>query len=125
MNLSKYHQGRIVRHRQLWDWCFHNPEKEKDDWPEWERNGGQLKEIEADCFLCEIADGIAEALDSRSRSPLPCSEVCPLFPTTPIASEKDCLGGLHVKWSYHLEVYGRWEMRKKYAKMIRDLPIRE
>lgn len=36
----------------LWTWLGKTG-KEKEDWPEWEWNGGQYPKVGSDCFLCE------------------------------------------------------------------------
>ena len=40
-------------HRELWLWLAENPSKWKSDWPRWRFNGGDIDEVEADCFCCE------------------------------------------------------------------------
>lgn len=40
---------------KLWTWCAETG-KDKDEWPEWERNSGQYPEVQSDCFLCEYAE---------------------------------------------------------------------
>ena len=37
---------------ELWTWLAETGE-EKDNWPEWEKNGGQHIAVEDDCFLCK------------------------------------------------------------------------
>ena len=121
MKLSKYHQDKIARHRQLWDWCFHNPEKEKNHWPEWKHNGGKLKEVGGDCFLCQITEGLEEYMNHTL-----CTDICPLFPAKIMrgGDKKGCLGGLYEKWR-RAGRDGNMRTRRKYAKLIRDLPVRK
>lgn len=41
--------------RALWRWLSDNPEKGKEDWPEWEGNGGTVIEDFWSCPLCRYA----------------------------------------------------------------------
>ena len=100
----------IKLHRELWDWLYHNPSKEKEDWPKWEWNGGDIISAQNECFLCEY--------DDQNRDPYmdSCCVYCPLD----WVSKESC----HDTDSY----YWKWDFaktpktRKKYAKLIRDLP---
>ena len=98
----------IRLHRELWDWLYENPEKGKDDWPRWEFNEGKIKEVENDCFLCELAmrDGVV-ICEKCILSPIPYK---PVF----------CLNCLYDRW-HNAETN---KTRKKYAAIIRDLPER-
>lgn len=39
----------------LWGWLEDNPKKEKEEWPEWEFNGGNIAVMLDDCACCEYA----------------------------------------------------------------------
>jgi len=88
----------IRLHRELWDWLYHHPLKGKEDWPKWVWNDGDLDAYNR-CFLCDYV-----------------GSCCPVNWVT----TTDCMS----KRSY----YHRWskaktpKTRKKYAKLIRDLP---
>ena len=42
-------------HKEMWTWLSENPEKEKDDWPGWESNGGEYPFAAFWCFACQYA----------------------------------------------------------------------
>ena len=99
----------IKEHRKLWNWLYQHPSKRKEDYPKWERNGGNIPRMFNDCFLCEYARNLS----------LFCPEACPLeWPD----------GGCTAEPS---KLFRRWGLarspktRKKYAKIIRDLPEKE
>lgn len=96
----------VQLHRQLWDWLYKNPVKEKKNWPEWEKNGGTIESVDCDCFACEY--------DMQYRDD--CS-LC-LFGNF---SNTACLNGLFSNW----DCFKNTKVRKKYAKLIRDLPERK
>ena len=105
MKLTK--KRAIKLHRELWDWLFHHPSKKKWDWPRWTRNGGDISVIENDCFLCEYDkfrkdDCMACPLDWGGRN---CNDDNAYFN---LWNKAKLLG-----------------TRKKYAKIIRDLPERK
>lgn len=93
----------IRLHREMWNWLYHHPTKAKDDWPEWEKNDGPIAEgpFGVWCFLCYFD--------------------CCILDWSPYT---DCMKGKGEKVSF----YRRWQRakspktRKKYAKIIRDLP---
>ncbi|MBW8001739.1 MAG: hypothetical protein FVQ80_06915 [Planctomycetes bacterium] len=107
----------IALFREQWDWHFHHPTKFKTDWPRWKSNGGDIPDAENDCFLCEWVSS------TKPNDDL-CQVKCPVI------------------WSSssgHCNAVGRgmpegefcmWEraktprLKKKYAKLIRDLPER-
>lgn len=41
-------------HQELWNWLADNPDKQKHNWPRWERNGGDVERVWGFCFACEI-----------------------------------------------------------------------
>lgn len=43
----------------LWTWLAVNPEKEKEDYPEWEKNGGSIPDMVYDCPCCEYIVSVA------------------------------------------------------------------
>jgi len=97
MKLTK--KKAIELHRELWDWLYHNPSKDKTDWPRWRGNGGDLLYVYNLCFLCES------------------STFCCLLDWSPTYS---CM--THNSW-YKKYLYAKSsKTRKKYAKIIRDLP---
>ena len=92
----------IRLHKEIWDWLSKNPKKQKDDWPRWEFNGGIIKYTANLCFLCEQSHGCTSCL----LDPQPMGE--------------ECLGGLFDNWQGAKTPAAR----KKYAALIRDLPVR-
>ena len=38
----------------LWEWLAKNPSKDKEDWPEWKKNGGKFQ-ARSYCFACEFS----------------------------------------------------------------------
>ena len=78
MKLTK--KRAIELHRQLWDWLAKNPGKDKNQWPEWQWNGGEFMEVEFECFLCEyMVEGV-----------LGCDDGCPV----------EWPGGKCASWNY-------------------------
>ena len=41
-------------HKEIWTWLADNPDKGSDDWPRWEKKGGDVQNVKNDCFACEI-----------------------------------------------------------------------
>lgn len=66
----------------LWSWLAVNPEKKKEDYPGWERNGGGLPGMPYDCPCCAYATQIAgrtkEEVESEGIAEDEC-ERCPLI----------------------------------------------
>ena len=40
-------------HQELWKWIKNNPSKNKEDWPRWKQNGGDVPRVLSHCFYCE------------------------------------------------------------------------
>ena len=96
MKLNKKETIRL--HRELWDWLYKHPSKDKEDWPEWARNYG-YSSVRNLCFLCDYK-GIC----------------CPVsWVKTDTCQGK---GSYYFSWSSAKTL----KTRKKYAKLIRDLP---
>ena len=95
--------------REKWDWLYRHPSKNKEDWPRWKKNGGDLDEVSMDCFACEYVEQFEE-------------EECRLCPF--VWPHAACLA------PNRKGLYNRWKdakthrTRKKYARLIRDLPER-
>ena len=107
MKLTK--KKAIELHRELWDWLYHYPSKHKGDWPEWVFNGGDISETTHDCFLCEYTD-------------LKCNNCLLDWPITSDTGDPlSCCNSYYVEWVYSNSP----KTRKKYAKLIRDLPERK
>ena len=100
MEVKKAHK----LHRALWDWIFHHPSKSTEDWPEWEKNGGDI-DAGFFCFACIVAGGSCM--------------VCP------IDWESE---GVPLCWSSKGSSYTRFckakspKTQKKYAAKVRDIP---
>jgi hypothetical protein len=100
-----------TNHRKLWLWLADNPKMEKWDWPEWEKNGGNILFQLFYCFACEFDD-----------SRLTCN--CPLiWPDNCDEYElMDCLGygGLYEKWDASEDN----QERSQLALQIANLPVK-
>ena len=94
-------------HYKLWDWLYHHPSKGKDDWLEWEFNGGEVPAVDSNCFACEII---------LQREAL-CKN-CPIN-WNPFNS---CIENesSYTKWDKAKSL----KTRKKYAKLVRDVKWR-
>ena len=98
-------------HKKLWLWLSENPDKSKWQWPEWEDNGGEYKESDAECFAC---DWMNEKW----------SDLCPLqfdeqdFCT---GTSQECLGGLYWRWFKESDP----KQKSKLALKIMNLKPRE
>lgn len=114
MKLTK--KKAIELHRRLWDWLVQNPMKEKWDWSNWEKNGGDIPKCKNDCFLCGYVINQPGGADDDGN---PDCELCPLdWPKGSCVFWDD--GGLFNKWAYAKTP----KTKKKYAILIRDLPER-
>lgn len=106
-------------HKALWNWLAENPDKVKDDWPEWEENGGSILYIHNDCFACEYA----------TRTKPNWTQKCPYCPLEwPINDEGDryCidsdeLTGLFIDY---LEASSNPDLRATFALQIANLPVK-
>jgi hypothetical protein len=112
------------RHVAMWGWLSRNPTKGKSDWPEWESNGGSIRDVPSHCFACTVASRsgerdctkcpvvvwaqAAERQEQDGEKPdAPCSDDDQLFDLW--AFTPWCLTG----------------QRAGYAAMIRDLEWKE
>ena len=101
MKLTK--KKTIALHRELWDWLYRHPSEPKWKWPRW----GNFLEILNDCFPCEYTGQ-------------KCSE-CPLqWPKAKDTFIPCGHGSIYYEWANS----NNSRTRKKYAKMLRDLPER-
>lgn len=105
MKLSK--KEAIRNHRVVWDWLYRHPspKRQKEDWPGWEENGGNIPYVKAWCFPCEYI------YNNKIRC---CILEWPVYP---------CLQYGSPYWNWYRAK--TWQERKKYAKLIRDLPERK
>lgn len=96
-------------HRELWQWLADNPGKDKDDWPRWERNSGDVPMVFTACFACDV-------------SPSYCNE-CPLEWPENYSGEYVCddTGGLWSQWEYAESP----QERTRLAIAIKDLPVKD
>lgn len=100
-------------HRKLWLWLADNPEKSKEDWPEWDYNGGTVEKVKHLCFACEyIEETIGGCYGDKGLLE------CPLNTT------KESWG-----WCLN-ELFGDWmnstgQTRANLARTIAELPVRE
>ena len=91
--------------RELWTWLSAKPGREKNAWPRWKKNGGDLEYMLARCPLCEYASSIAEhGLDS---------EYCHLCPVTwpslePTTLSEDSVFPCSV-FPCRASIFGQWE----------------
>lgn len=108
-------------HWRLWDWLAKNPNRPKQDWPEWD-NYIVLNW----CFACDCAHDAADSSD------LFCS-YCPLHWPTYCTTDKllysiyistvcgpcSAFGSPYITWALEENLF----MKSVYARMIRDLPL--
>lgn len=90
-------------HKKLWGWLAENPTKEKEDWPQWEPNGGNIPNIFFLCFACSIGYG----------------DICPLtnIECAPSKPGMYCFSEFH-RWTNAITP----KSRRKYAKLIAEMP---
>ena len=99
----------IYWHRKgLWHWLYKNPVingvlTTKEDWPRWEEVETKYGIIDSECFACEFS-------------------VCCIFDWG-VEGDFPCLK-LHSPYAKWLRAKTA-KTRKKYAKIIRDLPLRK
>lgn len=110
----------IRLHRALWIWLSKHPTKEKEDWPGWIFNGGNVTIIKVNCFMCEAAEGhccVERCLLSWGNPRVKCISGCCVLRTT--KNEYDELG-----------IFARWcetsdpKKRSQLAYAIAHLPVR-
>ena len=99
-------------HKEMWTWLSENPEKEKDDWPGWEWNGGAYDMDEPEhCFACLYVEEISGAKDdSCSYCPLKFPEPC------------YCWNSLFRQWGHYNK---KLDLRSSLALQIANLPVKE
>lgn len=100
--------GMHAAHDELWTWLADNPDKSKEDWPEWEGHTVYTgiynnTNINAHCFLCEAMRGNCEA--------------CPL--TQDIYPECTASGSLYNLWR-HAKRSEHYRIARELALQIRD-----
>ena len=108
MKLTK--KRAIELHRELWDWLYHHPSKIKEDWPRWEKNGGDIPYTKNDCFLCDYLNKVIR-------------QSCFRYPCILDWGQQCCFdaGAYYTIWDASISP----KTRKKYARMIRDLKERK
>jgi len=104
MTKKEYHR----RHIKLWDWLYHYPSKGKSECPYWEWNGGNWEYVIGYCFACEECNRICDN----------CMFDWDGFNCINRIVDKD---GYFYKWHFAKSP----KTRKKYAKIIRDLKLKE
>ena len=95
-----------TNHQKLWNWLAENPLKDKLDWPDWSRNGGDSQTCVNFCFACEVV--------VYQHEKLKCEE-CPI--QWPDGVTCNLMGSLFKKWLYQTS-----QKRSQVAKQIADLP---
>ena len=107
-----------TNHKKLWNWLAENPDKEKTDWPEWEKNGGRVKRVRSNCFACEYAEG-RTCEDER----VDLCEDCPLVWHLKGVDKPRCnlSSGLWSAWFWENTLKKRGE----YALQIANLPVKD
>lgn len=111
---GKNRRQMIKLHREMWDWLYKNSSMtQKAAWPRWRGQGGDIKQVDCECFACYHASKISEGCTAMTGG-------CPLFRWG--TEENSCV--------FADSYFDRWSdaktnrIRKKYAKLIRDLPVR-
>ena len=80
-------------HREMWQWLEDNPTKNKEEWPRWESNGGDVPDADNECFLCEYTFRV-------KSDGLNCAEVCPANWLADESPENGCVDTLFGAWLY-------------------------
>lgn len=94
--------------RELWVWLSHHGTKDKDDWPRWERNGGDVRECDCDCPLCEY---------NKTHGRRYCNDNCLL-----VWNLSHCLSSEFGAWN---RAEGNHSEHRRIAKVIANLPVRK
>ena len=97
----------------MWDWLANNPEMDKEDWPEWEMNGGEYDDYETNslCFACQY--------DSEARKPNQNCSCCPIE-----IGDCNTENSLYNSW-YHAQYVGDTKVVVECAEKIRDAKVKE
>lgn len=103
---KKYIKFYHTLHKDMWNYLYENPNKDKKDWPRWVINGGDIKIVNGNCFACEY--------DYKFN------DICNHCPFD-IGIGDYCLKGLYRKWILSNDL----EERKQLAKQIRDFPVKK
>lgn len=104
--IKKYVKFYHTLHKDMWNYLYENPNKNKKDWPRWKRNGGDIKIVIGNCFACKYDYKFNGTCDH-----------CPFN----IDINKTCLNDLYIEWCHNNNL----EKRKQLAKQIRDFPIKK
>ena len=121
-------------HKDLWDWIANNPDLTYWEWPGWEQNGGEYKDLIDDNFACDYAYTV-----STNGKFIDCRD-CPLTQWSDLSMERKyfsyvesdeyqgnaeglCMYGLYGLWC---DAYYSRDLEKisYFAKKIRDLPVK-
>jgi hypothetical protein len=108
-----------TNHKKMWNWLAKTG-KDKDEWPGWEMNGGNIPayEVKNMCFACDfhLEDAQVEPLNQGCTN-------CPFEKGSVTLSkgEHGCLRGLFMQWAYA----NTTKEGKKLARKIANLPLRE
>ncbi len=95
-------------HKEMWTWLSENPEKEKDNWPGWEWNGGVIDTTVNLCFACDYCYTACFS--------------CPLLWPKVKGEGRVChTGGLYRKW----KTCENLKSRSSLALQIANLPVKE
>lgn len=55
-------------HKELWAWVMEHPDLDREDWPRWEANQGNVKDAYNNCIACDIAKKLRESvLDGKDN----------------------------------------------------------
>lgn len=97
---------------EMWYWLADHPSKNKDTWPRWKENGGDLTEALTYCFFCDYV------FNTLPKGTATCNKNCPL---TGLWSEHGCTSCT----SAGETIYDKWRPGSVdatyYATMIADL----
>ena len=103
-----------TNHKKLWNWLAENPDKDKEDWPEWKKNGGGVEESIRHCFACAY-----EAVHNEDSC-----HTCPLIWPHNYEGDFVC-DGMDGLWANWYESEGDIADRTKYALQIANLPVKD
>lgn len=100
-------------HKRMWLWLAKNPDKDKDDWPCWEWNSGEILEVLNYCFACKVS---REARRGNANFK-PCHLRCPIKWGTEMNTY--CWGAeaLFEKWCGSEDLTERANLAKQIANL--------
>lgn len=112
-------------HKALWNWLTENPEKYKQDWPDFDNYDRYLLHINNNCFACVAAKGRdCKRCPLNWHDPKTGRLINCLDPYSPYV-EWTRLGGDYLQDESESERQARLKKRSMLAKQIAEMPLRD